>query len=103
MRKVHQYFNPSMVWKDDYPSLPEELKEFNYYYNDDEIGHVIMAVPECLLKKAEEVGDLDSFECPFPVKYVLEKGYRMYKDHVICDGTYDPVFGLDIEERYAEL
>ena len=49
------------------------------------------------------MGDLDAFECPFPVKYVLKKWYRMYKDHVICDGTYDPVFGLDIEERYVEL
>ena len=103
MRKAHKGLDLSKIWKDDYSNLPEELREFNYYYDDEETGHVIMAIPECLLNKAEEVGDLDAFECPFPVKYVLEKGYRMYKDHVICEGKYDPVFGLEIEEGYGEL
>lgn len=88
------------VEKDSYTGLPEELKEFNYFIPD--CGNVIMAMPECLLKEAEENGDLDMFECPFPVKYVLEKGYRIYKDHVICNGRYDMDTGLQIEERYYE-
>lgn len=29
MKKAHEGLNPSMVRKDDYPDLPEELKEFN--------------------------------------------------------------------------
>lgn len=39
------------------------------------------------------------FECPFPVKYVLENGYRIYKDHVICEGKYDMIFGLMIDKN----
>ena len=54
------------VEKDSYKGLPEELREFNYYIPD--CGNVIMAVPECLLEKAEENGELDMFECPYPVK-----------------------------------
>lgn len=73
-----------------------------YFYYDGS-GHVIMAIPECLMKKAEQNGDLDMFECPFPVKYVLENGWRMYKNHVVCDGKYDSIFGLDIEEKWFEV
>lgn len=91
------------VSKDNYLGLPDELKAFNYYYNDWETGHSIMAIPECLLKEAEEDGDLDMYECPFPVKYVLENGYRIYKDHVICDGKYSMDFGLEIDEKWYEV
>ena len=101
MRRSH--IGISGVVKDNYNGIPEELKEFNYYYNDGETGHVIMAIPECVLKEAEADGDLDLFECPFPVKYVLEKGYRMYKDHVICDGKYDSFLGLRIEAKWFEV
>lgn len=99
MRRSHEGING--ITKDNYFGLPEELNEFNYYYNDGETGHVIMAIPECLLEEAE--GDLDMFECPFPVKYVLENGYRIYKNHVICNGKYDPVFGLEIDEKWYEI
>ena len=91
------------ITKDNYAGLPEELKEFNYYYNDGDTGHVIMAIPECLLEKAEQNGDLDMFECPFPVKYVLQNGYRIYKNHVICEGKYDENFGLDIDSQWFEV
>lgn len=101
MRRSHEGL--SGVTKDNYTGLPEELKEFNYYYNDGETGHVIMAIPECLLKEAEKNGDLDMFECPFPIKYVLNNGYRIYKDHVICDGKYNTTFGLEIEEKWFEV
>jgi len=101
MRRSHEGLRG--VTKDNYYNLPKELEEFNYYYNDGETGHVIMAIPECLLKEAEQNGNLDMFECPFPVKYVLENGYKMYKDHVICNGKYDSVFGLEIDEKWFEV
>ena len=101
MRKSHEGI--SGVTKDSYNGLPSELEEFNYYYDDGETGHVIMAIPECLLAKAEQKGDLDMFECPFPVRYVLEKGYRMVDAHVVCDGYYDENFGLEISEEYYEV
>lgn len=93
----------SGVSKDDYMGLPKELQEFNYYYDDGETGHVIMAIPECMLKEAEEDGDLDMFECPFPVRYVMETGYRIYQEHVVCDGEYDETFGLMIDEKWSEI
>lgn len=101
MRKSHEGITG--VRKDTYPSLPKELEEFSYYYNDGETGHVIMAVPECLLGEAEADGDLDMFECPFPVKYVMEKGYRIYKGHIICKGKYDLEWGLEIEDEWYEI
>lgn len=101
MRRSHEGLRG--IAKDAYIGLPEELKEFNYYYNDGETGHVIMAIPECLLNEAGENGDLDMFECPFPVKYVLQKGYRIYKNHIICEGKYDEIFGLDINSQWFEV
>lgn len=91
------------VEKDNYPELPTELNEFNYYYKDGETGHVIMAIPKCLLEEAEEDSDLDMYECPFPVKYVMKRGYKIYKNHVICEAKYDMTFGLMIEQKYFEI
>ena len=101
MRKSHQGLVG--IKKDNYSGLPEELKEYNYYYPDGETGHVIMAIPSCLLEEAEKDGDLEMFECPFPVKYVLSNGYRIYRGHVICDGKYDKIFGLEIEDKWFEI
>ena len=101
MRRSHEGLRG--ITKDNYAGLPEELKEFSYYYNDGDTGHVIMAIPECLMGKAEQNGDLDMFECPFPVKYVLQNGYRIYKNHVICEGKYDENFGLDIDSQWFEV
>lgn len=101
MRRSH--VGLSGIRKDDYKGLPEELKEFNYYYCDGSTGHVIMAIPESALAEAEKDGDLDMYECPFPVKYVLAKGYRIYKNHVICDGHYDERFGLMIDDIFFEI
>ena len=91
----------ALVAKDYYPGLPDELKEFNYTVVDS--GHCIMAIPTILLAAAEASGDLDLYECTIPVKYVLEKGYRMYKGHVIVDAEYDSTYGLLIPEKYFEL
>lgn len=101
MRRSHEGLRG--IIKDHYLNLPKELEEFNYYYCDGDTGHVIMAIPECLLEEAEENTDLDMFECPFPVKYVLENGYRIYKDHVICEGKYDMIFGLMIDKKWYEI
>ena len=101
MRRSHEGLRG--ITKDNYVGLPEELKDFNYYYSDGETGHVIMAIPECLLNEADENGDLDMFECPFPVKYVSQKGYRIYKNHIICEGKYDEIFGLDIDSQWFEV
>ena len=100
MRRSHEGL--SGIHKDNYIELPDDLKPFNYYYNDGETGHVIMAIPTCLLKEAEKDGDLDMFECPFPVKYVLEKGYIIHKNHIVCDAKYG-MFGLEILEKYYEV
>ena len=103
-RPSHEGLDTSRIFKDNYPDLPEELKEFNYYYdNAGDTGHVIMAVPECFVQRAEEKGDFYSFECPFPVRYVLAKGYRIYKGFVICEGEYDPDFGLIIDEYWIDM
>jgi len=101
MRRSHTGL--SGVTKDAYAGLPKELTEFNYYYNDGETGHVIMAIPECLLSEAEEDGDLDLYECPFPVQYVLAQGYRIYKNHVVCYGDYDMDCGLLIDDKWYEV
>lgn len=101
MRRSHEGL--SGITKDNYLGLPQELDEFSYYYNDGETGHVIMAVPECLLEEALSDGDLDMYECPFPAKYVIKKGYRMVDGHVVCDGRYDSMFGLDIDSSWYEL
>lgn len=101
LRKCHEGI--SCVSKDDYPYLPEELDEFSFYYDDGETGHVIMAIPECVLDEALEDGNLDIYEIPIPVKYVLSKGYRIVKEHIVCDADYDESFGLDIGEEWYEL
>ena len=84
-----------------YKKLPEELEEFYDYLPD--CGHSIMAIPECILEKAIKNGNLDLFVCPFPVKYVLEKGYRIYENHVVCDAKYREDMGLMVDGDYDEF
>lgn len=86
------------VRKGTYKNTPPELKPFQYWLFDS--GNIIMAVPECLLKKAERAGNLYLYEVGIPCSYVLEKGYRFHKGHVIVDAPYDPVYGLDIPDSY---
>ena len=87
-----------MVKKVHYMDLPSELDEFSYWVAD--CGYCVMAIPECLLSTALDAGDLYNYEVPFPVKYVMKKGYRMYNGHLIVEGKYDKNFGLVIPEEY---
>lgn len=98
MRKSHRGI--AGISKDNYNGLPDNLKEFNYYYQD--CGHVIMAIPESILKRAIENGDLDMYECPVPCKYVLEQGYRIVENHVVVDCNYNSFLGLVVDESYYE-
>lgn len=102
MRRSHEGLNMNYIKKDSYKGIPKELEEFNYHYMDGDTGHVIMAIPKCLLEEAEKNGDLDMFECPIPCKYVLENGYTMHKNHVIVDIPYG-TFGIECDDKYREL
>lgn len=89
------------VVKDKYNGLPEELVPYNYYFDDGETSHVIMAIPKSLLDEIK--GDMDEYECPIPVKYVLEHGYIMKENHVIVEALYNLDTGLSIDESYYEM
>ena len=102
MRRSHKGLNINRIKKDDYSGIPEDLKEFNYYYCDGETGHVVMAIPKCLLDEAQRNGDLDIFECPVPCKYVLEHGYEIVDEHIVVDVPYDTL-GIDVDDKYFEL
>lgn len=79
--------------------LPDELMEYCYYLLDS--GYVIMAIPKSLFDDNVRHNDLDDFECPVPMKYVLQKGYTFYNNHVIVDAPYFK-FGLEVDEEYYE-
>lgn len=85
-----------------YPdSLPKELRS-HYMYLPQDGGHVITAIPACLLPQAVESGKYDCYTVPVPVKYVLEKGFRVLHDYIIIDAPYDNDLGVQIDERYEE-
>lgn len=88
------------VKKDNYP-LPEELRDFNYFYSNG-TGHVVMAIPESLLPQAIKSGNFDGYECPIPCRYILAKGYRFHEVYVVCDVPYDKVFGVNVDEFWYD-
>jgi len=101
MRKSLQDLDPRMIRKvDDYKGLPEELKPYCYWIAD--AGYSIMAVPEQFLPEHWADGELWLSECPIPVKYVLEQGWRMYEDYVIVKVPYDKFLGVSVDEKYTE-
>lgn len=83
-----------------YKVLPPELQE-HYIYEQDG-GHAILAIPECLLPEAEKTRKYDDYTASIPVKYVLETGYRMAHGKVIVNAPYDEDFGVDVDDRYYE-
>lgn len=102
MRKSLEDLNAKYVRKiDNYPGLPEELREYCYRLSD--AGYVIMAIPEKLLKEHFCEMDLWRYEVGIPVKYVLEKGYRFFEGYVSVDAPYDGELGLDAGDEYYEF
>lgn len=99
---IRESLSDIAVWwrvkKGTYKGIPQELKPFQYWLSGR--GNVVMAILECLLEKAEADGNLYSYEVGIPCSYVLEKGYRFHKGHVVVDAPYDPEYGLDIPESY---
>ena len=82
-----------------YPNtLPVELEPYYVYLKD--AGHSILCVLKTHLNNAR--GQMDDYEIPIPVKYVLEKGYELQGDYVIVDAVYDSITGVDIDESYSE-
>ncbi len=78
-----------------FKGLPEELVPFNYWIVDS--GNVIMGIPECLLEKAIQHGNLMDYECGIPCSYVLGNGYRMVDGHVVVDVPYSYERGLGVD------
>lgn len=78
--------------------LPDGLRAYHYYIAD--AGHCIMCVLKCHLNEAKD--DMDSYEIPVPVRYVLETGYKIVDGYVIIEAKYDSAFGLDVDEKYYE-
>ena len=88
-----------MVQKRPYPGkLPEELIPYNYYILD--AGHSIMCVLAVHLNEAK--GNMDDYEVPVPVKYVLEKGYRFVNQYIIIEAGYSNEIGLMVDDVYYE-
>lgn len=78
--------------------IPDELIPYHVYLKD--CGHSILCVLECHLPNAK--GNYDNYELPVPVKYVLEKGYRMQDGYIIVDAEYDNFLGLMVDDKYTE-
>jgi len=89
-----------MVRKCPYPGqMPDELQPYHYYILDS--GHAIMCVLQVHLKEA--TGNMDDYEVPVPVKYVLEKGYRFVDGYVVVDADYSMEIGLIVDDKYTEF
>lgn len=70
----------------------------------DDIESCIELADDILGFICEKTGlDYGLFACPFPVKYVLEKGYRIYENHVVCDAKYREDMGLMVDGDYDEF
>lgn len=101
MRKSLQDLSPNFVRKvDDYPGLPEDLREYCYHLSDS--GYVIMAVVKSLIDDMGDRWEPWELEVGIPVRYVLEKGWEKYEDYIIVDAPYDHNLGLVVDEKYSE-
>lgn len=80
------------------PAIPDKLEPYHYYIKDS--GHCIVSVLETHLGVAQKENKMDDYEVPIPVKYVLENGYRIVDGYVVVDAPYDPILGLDVDEKY---
>lgn len=101
MRKSLQDLNQNMIRKvDDYPDLPEELKELCYWIADS--GYSIMAIPDAVIDEAWHAMDPERYEIPMPVKYVLEKGWKWFEGCIVVPCEYSHEIGALIDEQYNE-
>ena len=78
--------------------LPGELKPYHVYLAD--CGHSILCVLKTHLVSA--TGQMDEYEVPVPVKYVMERGYHMKDGYVIVEAEYDETLGLVVDDEYYE-
>lgn len=79
--------------------LPKDLEKHHVYYADS--GHSIVCVLESHLDQAQKT-DMEMYEVPVPVKYVIHNGYRFVNGHVIVDAPYDEFLGLVVDEKYRD-
>lgn len=80
-------------------NLPKDLAEYYVYLVDN--GHSVVAVTPVHAEKAKKEGhDLEDYEVPIPVDYILEKGYVIEDGVVICDFPYDSEWGVVLDEKY---
>ena len=61
-----------------------------------------MSIPQCLFIDAKENG-YDDYDVPLPVRYVLEKGYKIIDNRVIVDVPYDNMLGAMVDDKYNEF
>lgn len=76
------------------------LVDYYRYYPD--CGHSILAIPKCLLEEAMNSGTPADYFTPFPVAYVVEKGFERHNGYLVCEGEYDDTFGLLVPDEYSE-
>lgn len=102
MRKsLDDEFMRSMLLDIKYPNrLPDELIPYHCYLVDG--GHCILCIPKSLYAEAKSSNDYDGYECPIPVKYVLEHGYQKRGDYLIVDVSYSQETGAEVEDKYFE-
>jgi len=85
-----------------YPGpLPMELVPLHCYVTD--VGHSILAVPECLLASIQ--GDPMMYEVPLPAKFVIQNGWRAIPgtDSISVDVEYDDMLGAVVPDGYDEF
>ncbi|MBY6272486.1 MAG: hypothetical protein CW346_09775 [Bacillaceae bacterium] len=113
MRESLSHIPFHMVKKKPYHTpLPKELEPFHYWIMD--CGHSIMCVLTVHLKEALEEG-IVLHEVPVPVKYVLEKGYKVHtwivendmgdrkiEKFIEVDAPYDNILGVRTPPEYSE-
>ncbi|MFZ3132736.1 MAG: hypothetical protein WA125_16945 [Desulfosporosinus sp.] len=89
-----------MVKAISYPGgIPADIIAHHVYLLD--AGHSILCVLTQHWDDATK-GDPNGYEVPVPVKYVLEKGYKISGDFIVVDAPYDSDFGLDVPDEYYE-
>ena len=80
--------------------LPRELKVFYKYFMDS--GHCLMCIPKQFVNDALSSDTPYSYVAPIPVKYVIEKGYKIINGYITIEVQYDKMLGVVVDEAYYE-